>query len=453
MWGKLIEFVIFSRVPKRSLALYIALSLLLVIMTLPSYSHEPQYITREFSLFSIFYSTLLVVTSMFNTRFGMVSKSDSDFLAMLPIDDKMLVTSIIIGSLVVNLALSILFISWFILAVGVYGIFIPILLSFSSSSLPAIVYPLDNKRKILIAVPLAVWFFSASLGFPFSPMSMFIGYQIQGFTILSLFSISLFVLALSQFSFTKYSNVTITSEKGEVKEQISFEKAKSPLLAMLVKNLNVLEIGGRVNFMGTSTYVSRRVKLWQILLVTSLLGAGIYFVYLFKIFSLSTINFYVIIISWFLTVSLSSSALISEPIWLDINIMSPLEFFRNYLVSKAISLVVILLPIGIFEILSNQFILGLATITDLPLSAIFLISINSRFYRTSLQTIQTFTLGRFLVAFLSIIPFAVLEVIAFLPLPVVFLSGTLALVIISVPFFFWGSYWQTTIEKIVTSVT
>jgi hypothetical protein len=452
VWGKLIKFVIFSRIPKRSFILYVFISAILVAMTLPSYDFEPPHVITEFSLFSIFYSSILVTTSIFNTRFGMVSKSDSDFLAMLPIDDRMLVTSVIIGSIVVNLALSILFVSWFVLSIGLYGIFIPFLLSLISASLPAITYSLSIKRKVLVALGIAGWFLLAGVGFPFSPMSMFVGYDTIGFSLLITLSLSSFFLAIKRFSFTNYSNIIITSEKGEVKEQINFTKVRYPLLVMLVKNLNVLEVGGRVNFMGTITYVTKRVKLWQILLITSLMGAMIYFAYTLKI-GFFSLNFYVIIITWFLTVLLSSSALISEPIWLDMNVMTPLEFFRNYLISKAIALTVVLLPIGLFEVLSSQVVLGLTVMVDLPLSSIFVMSLNSRFYRASFQNIQTITAGRFLVSFLSIIPFVVLEVIAFLPYLSAFIIGTVVLLVLDLPFFLSSSYWQSTVEKIMTSVT
>ncbi|MFP3189328.1 MAG: hypothetical protein RXR07_09890, partial [Sulfolobaceae archaeon] len=148
-----------------------------------------------------------------------------------------------------------------------------------------------------------------------------------------------------------------------------------------------------------------------------------------------------------------SSALISEPIWLDMNVMSPLEFFRNYLISKAIALAVVLLPIGLFEVLSSQVVLGFTVMVDLPLSSIFVMSLNSRFYRASFQNIQTITAGRFLVSFLSIIPFVVLEVIAFLPYLSVFIIGTVVLLVLDLPFFLSSSYWQSTVEKIMTSVT
>lgn len=452
MWGKLIKFVIFSRIPKRSFILYVFISAIYVVMTLPSYDFEPPHVRTEFSLFSIFYSSILVTTSIFSTRFGMVSKSDSDFLAMLPIDDRMLVTSVIIGSIVVNLALSILFVSLFVLSIGLYGIFIPFLLSLISASLPAITYSLSIKRKVLVALGIAGWFLLAGVGFPFSPMSMFVGYDTIGFSLLITLSLSSFFLAIKRFSFTNYSNIIITSEKGEVKEQINFTKVRYPLLVMLVKNLNVLEVGGRANFMGTTTYVTKRVKLWQILLITSLMGAMIYFAYTLKI-GFFSLNFYVIIITWILTASLSSSALISEPIWLDMNVMTPMEFFRNYLISKAIALAVVLLPIGLFEVLSSQVVLGLTVMVDLPLSSIFVMSLNSRFYRASFQNIQTITAGRLLVSFLSIIPFVVLEVIAFLPYLSVFIIGTVVLLVLDLPFFLSSSYWQSTVEKIMTSVT
>ncbi|MFP3232222.1 MAG: hypothetical protein RXR08_00680 [Sulfolobaceae archaeon] len=434
-------------------------------MNLLSYDFEPPQVITEFSIFSILYSSILVATSIFNTRFGMVSKSDSDFLAMLPIDDRMLVTSVIIGSIVSNLAFSIPLVSLFVLSIGLYGIFIPFLLSLISASLPAITYSLSIKRKVLVALGISGWFLLAGVGFPFSPMSMFVGYDTIGFSLLITLSLSSFFLAIKRFSFTNYSNIIITSEKGEVKEQINFTKVRYPLLVMLVKNLNVLEVGGRVNFMGTTTYVTKRVKLWQILLITSLMGAMIYFAYILKIgfFSLNfhslkikifSLNFYVIIITWFLTVTLSSSALISEPIWLDMNVMTPLEFFRNYLISKAIALAVVLLPIGLFEVLSKQVVLGLTVMVDLPLSSIFVMSLNSRFYRASFQNIQTMTAGRSLVSLLSIIiPFDVLEVIAFLPYLSVFIIGTLVLLVLDLPFFLSSSYWQSTVEKIMTSVT
>jgi hypothetical protein len=151
---------------------------------------------------------------------------------------------------------------------------------------------------VLVALGIAGWFLLAGVGFPFSPMSMFVGYDTIGFSLLITLSLSSFFLAIKRFSFTNYSNIIITSEKGEVKEQINFTKVRYPLLVMLVKNLNVLEVGGRVNFMDTITYVTRRVKLWQILLITSLMGAIIYFAYILKIIGIFTLNFYVIIITW-----------------------------------------------------------------------------------------------------------------------------------------------------------
>ena len=453
MLSKLIKFIILSRIPKTTLILYILLSLFLVFTSLESYGYEKPSVVQQFALFSILYSTFLVVLPLFSSRFGMFSKSDSDFLAMLPIDDKTLVTSIIVGSILVNLTLSLVFVSWYILAIGIYGILVPPLLSLLSSSLSAISYSFNTKRRAFIAIAISAWFLSALAGFPLSPMSLFIGYQIEGFILLATFSIASFIIAIRNFSFTSYSNVSVLSEKGEVKEQISFSKATSPLVAMLMKNLNVVEIGGRANFMGSVTYFVRRVKFWQILLVSSIVGVSIYIAYALKVANVFALNMYVIIVVWFLSSFLSNSALLSEPIWLDLSIMNPLEFFRNYLTSKTISLILIFLPIGIFEILTGQSILGLAIIFDIPLTSIFLISINARYYRVNLQTLQTVTLGRMLVSFLLLIPFAILEVIAFLPIPIVFLIGTILLLAIDLPFLFSSSYWESTVEKILTSVT
>lgn len=363
MITKLLKVIILSRFPKSTILMIVLLDTVLVGMSLPGRSFSPA-ISPEFSLLSILYITFLVGISPFNSRFNLVTKSDSDFLVMLPVDDRELIASFILGYFVVSLLFSAVFVAWFVYALGLAGLIIPPFLALAISSMSGTLYNLDNRRKALVSVVMVAWFLSALLRFPFSPLSMFAGYN-YGYLILPAFSVVLLALALRRFNYTTFSTLSYTPPgKQEVKREITFN-SRSPFLLMLSRNLKIFEIGGRMNLMGSYTFVSRRIEWWKILSVTTGIGVVIYVLNLlgFRGFAL---GFYVLLGTWIFTVSYSNSAFISEPVWLDMNVMSPIQFARYYVLSKAVSILLMLLPIALSFLVLGKIGMAVAMVVDLP---------------------------------------------------------------------------------------
>jgi hypothetical protein len=452
---ELIKFVIFSRVPKRSIIFYISFAILFGYIGYISYYEAPYYVNEEFRYLSVFYLTMMIAVSPFNTRFGLASKSDSDFLALLPFDDDKIIASLILGSFIVNVIFLSIFMYWFIEALGIAGATIIPAFALLSSSLPAVLYNLNNRRKILIDLVIVTWFISAIFNFQLSPLSMFYGY-FEGYVISYAFAFVTFSIALKKFNFSSYSNFTISSEKGEVKEEISF-KSSNPLVLTLTRNLRILEVGGRVNWMGVSTFVSRRVELWKVMLGSSISAIILYFI-LSRINDGSFLVFYVLFGGWFFMIMIAGAAFITEPIWLDMNVMTPEEFARYYLISKALSIAIILSPFAILSLILGYLGDALGFIVFIPLSSIFIMSLYARYYQQRYNMPINVSPIRLLVSLLTSIPLIPLIILSFLPaylilcLPIMF-SFIVFYLTISLPFIFSKSYWESTIEKIVTSVT
>lgn len=451
----LIKFVIFSRIPKRSILFYLGFAIIFGYIGYISYYEAPHYVNVEFKYLSVFYLTMIMAVSPFNTRFGLATKSDSDFLALLPFDDDKIIASLIIGSFAVNVIFLSIFMYWFIEALGIAGVIIIPAFALISSSLPAVLYNLDNKRKILIDIVVIIWFISAIFNFPLSPLSMFYGYS-EGYIISYTLAFALFFTALKKFNFSSYSNFTISSEKGEVKEEISF-KSSNPFVLTLIRNLRILEIGGRVNWMGVSTFVSRRVELWKVMLGSSIFAVVLYFV-LSRTKDLGFTFFYVLVGGWVVMIMISSAVFITEPIWLDLNVMTPEEFARYYLTSKALSIALILSPFAVLSLVLGYIGEALGFIVFIPLSSIFIMSLYARYYQQRYNMPMNVSPMRLLVSFLTTIPLIPLIILSFLPeylilyAPLI-LSFVIFYLAISLPFLFSKSYWESTIEKIVTSVT
>ncbi|WP_236752847.1 hypothetical protein [Acidianus sp. HS-5] len=457
--GKLIEFVVFSRIPKRTLAFYLLIAFFLGYLGYSTYAFSKASIREEFAYLSIFYLTSMVAVSPVNTRFGLVNKSDSDFLALLPFDDDKIITSLIIGSFLVSVIFLSIFTYWFIVALGILGIVVIPEYALISSTLPAVLYNLNNKKKILIDLVIVLWMVSALFHFPLSPLSMFYGY-FEGYVLSFVLAFGVFFLALKKFNFSAYSNVVLSSEKGEVKEEISF-KSSSPLVLTLVRNLRIIEIGGRVNWMGMSTFVSRRVSLWKVLLASSVVAVILYIALKVVSYAIGVISlsFYILFGGWLLMTLIASASFITEPLWLDLNVMTPVEFARYYLISKAVSVAVILSPFAVLFLISGYIGDAIGLLVFIPLSSIFMMSLYARYYQQRYNAPLNVSPMRFLIGLLSSIPLFPLLVLAFIdslfPGFCILLIPALAVfyLLISMPFLVSSSYWESTVEKIVTSVT
>ena len=209
--------------------------------------------------------------------------------------------------------------------------------------------------------------------------------------------------------------------------------------------------------MGVSTFVSRRVELWKVMLGSSIFAVVLYFV-LSRTEDLGFTFFYVLFGGWFVMIMISSAAFITEPIWLDLNVMTPEEFARYYLTSKALSIALILSPFAVLSLVLGYIGEALGFVVFIPLSSIFIMSLYARYYQQRYNMPMNVSPIRLLVSLLTSIPLIPLIILSFLPeylilyAPLI-LSFVIFYLAISLPFLFSKSYWESTIEKIVTSVT
>lgn len=102
---------------------------------------------------------------------------------------------------------------------------------------------------------------------------------------------------------------------------------------MLKKNINLIELGGRAStFMG-GQYMVARVKVYYVTLGMLAMSVLYYLLLFTSIFSLIFI-----LTEFFLVFSIAQASFINEPLWINLSIMSPLEFVRRYFASKIFSL-------------------------------------------------------------------------------------------------------------------
>jgi hypothetical protein len=138
--------------------------------------------------------------------------------------------------------------------------------------------------------------------------------------------------------------------------------------------------------------------------------------------------------------------------------MTPEEFARYYLTSKALSIALILSPFAVLSLVLGYIGEALGLVVFIPLSSIFIMSLYARYYQQRYNMPMNVSPIRLLVSLLTSIPLIPLIILSFLPaylilcLPIMF-SFIVFYLTISLPFIFSKSYWESTIEKIVTSVT
>ncbi|MEM0065165.1 MAG: hypothetical protein QXD10_09630 [Metallosphaera sp.] len=448
MLVKLLKVIILSRFPKSTILVILALDAVMILISFPGRNFSP-VISPEFSLLSTLYITFLVAISPFNSRFNLITKSDSDFLVMIPVDDRELITSLVLGYFFVSMLFSAVFVAWFVYALGLSGLIILPLLALTISSMAGAVYNLSLKAKVGVSLSLTAWFLSSLAKFPLSPLSMFFGFKL-GYVFFSALAITLLALALKRFNYTTFSTLSYTPPgKDEVKNEFTFN-SRNPFILMLGRNLRIFELGGRMNLFGSYTYISRRIEWWKILSVMIGVAAVIALLDLLGVRAF-LLDFYVVIGLWIFTISYANSAFISEPIWLDMNVMNPLEFARYYVISKALSVLLMLLPISLIFLIVGKVGVFLSLFLELPLSSITIMSLYSRFYQVNFQNPMTFSPSRFLVGFITVIPLTGIIVLTLLPLPMVMIGVTAFELLISVPFLLSRGYWERVIEKIMTS--
>ncbi len=433
MLGKLIKLLILSRFTKPLLALNVLI--LLLDYTSMEGLHDTPHVPRVFTEEAIFMLTFPVIISALASRV-VVTKSDMDFLFTLPLDRREIFTGIYISSIFATGIFSLYFGVFAVVILGTIGIVIPILLAIMSTSMSITFSSMKGLYRGIIGALLTIWFVSPYFGFPFSPLSMIIGYY-YGYPILLALTLIFVYSSIRNFDNIKFK--TFQGSNKPIKDLISFE-GSTPFTAILKRNLSFIELGGRFNFAGTPMYKTARVKLYYIILASAIISVIYYFVV--RMIGFFSISFYLVIAEYILILQLAQTAFMYEPLWLGLGIINPIQYVRYYLGSKSIATFLMLLPFGIVNIILGVYSLGLVSIIGIPLSMIYLASIIARLNPIQIKDENIpnvrFTAMQWLIGLFT-----------FPILVIVMIIADIILAIISLPFIFYQGFWQKVKDKMI----
>lgn len=377
----------------------------------------------------------LISYSIFPTS-RVISKSDQDFLFMIPADEKELAIGIICSYLIINLLVVGVLIPFTapILSFGSFALFL--MFSILFSFIPILSLRLRTLYRVIFTILLLLWFISAYFNFPYSPLSMLDNYTYSYFILLGL---TIVVIFFSLYKLNVYDLVRVNYQSTRsIKNPITFSPSSSPLITMLKKNINLIELGGRVSQATGGQYVIARVKIYYILIPIIALAL---LVYLFP-----TTSFLVFLTEFLILLNYAQASFINEPLWLDLSIMSPSKFARNYLLSKTLTLYILFIPLTISEILSRNISFAIASL-EFPLTFIYLSSMLARFYPVPQSGTQVLNLRRLIFTIIGIIP-----VLVILFLSLVFPLFTFLIIAIVVSYFFLNErFWEKAFENAISS--
>lgn len=345
---KLLKFVIVSRFSKQ--ILIVMLILLVYALFISSVSSSTATVYYYYGPAVLAFFPIIPVMGG-----GIaVLKSDRDFLFTLPVKRSDLAFSLFVVQLL-SFGLIIIYVLAYSFSslkdILAYALIDFIALILSTTSLGPITYSLKFGWRILIAVFLIVWAVSVFLGFPFSPAAIYTGHPIYAditSVLLAVVTVPLAFRSLSRVdldlmkTFTRYSS-------GEVKHVKRFS-GLSPTRAIFAENFFIMEVSGRINAMGGGgSYRASRFRLSRGIIVTSVLAAVYYYIFVFRLssnyaeFATLILSIYSVIFIMFFTMGILGS----ERLWLGFMTRSPTHYLRDVIAAKSLSIAALLSPLAI----------------------------------------------------------------------------------------------------------
>ncbi len=359
MLAKLVKFVLVTRFSKPLLGLvafFLAYDVLIRVLTT---RNSPEF-SGGFSYYAIGASIFFITVSLL---FGglFVLKSDRDYLLTLPLSRRELSLSLFVAQFVGS-GITLLFVFGFYLA-GAGNLETTVilaadlvLLAFVITSLGVISNILQTRTRAALAAVLGLWCFSSILGVQFTPVSPFTGDLLYGSIVLLGVAATVVPVALRELAYLELGSMRslLRATSSEYKKTMSFS-GKSPVRAIYAYHLSFLEIVGRVNLAGSTSYRATRVRTSTVLAVATTAAA----VYLFLAglspfasFPSRTAVFIVPIFMGIITlVMMSQGTFSNERGWLAFTAMDPAKYLRHLLLSRVISAWSILGPFAVADII------------------------------------------------------------------------------------------------------
>ena len=281
MLAKLVKFVLLTRFSKPLLGLVTFFLIYDVVIRAVTTGGSAEF-SGGFSYYAVGASIFFITVSLL---FGglFILKSDRDYLLTLPLKRRELSLSLFTAQFVGS-GITILFLFGFYLA-GAGTLQTTILLGADLAILAAVVTALGVVSNILstrvragLAAILGIWCLSSIFGNPFTPVSPFTGDLLYGSIVLFGFAAVTVPVALRELAYLELGSMRslLRATSSEYKKTMSFA-GKSPVRAIYSYHLSFLELVGRVNLAGSTSYRAARVRTSTVLIISSALAA----VYLF----------------------------------------------------------------------------------------------------------------------------------------------------------------------------
>jgi hypothetical protein len=294
-----------------------------------------------------------------------VLKSDRDYLLTLPLRRRELSLSLFVAQFVGS-GITILFLYGFYVA-GAGDVTTTIVLVANLTMLACVVTSfgvisniLHIWKRVVLATILGIWCLSAILGFEFTPVSAFTGQLLYGSLVLLAVTAIVVPVALRELAYLELGSLRslLRSTSSEYKKNVSFS-GKGPIRAIYSYHLSFLELMGRVNVGGSTSYRTARVRTKTVLAISTVIAS----VYLFltgfasKVPSLSFARLPVnpiVIVPIFMgvltLVLMSVGAFSNERGWLAFTAMDAATYLRHLLLSRVVSALSIIGPFGAADI-------------------------------------------------------------------------------------------------------
>ncbi|AWR96128.1 hypothetical protein DFR86_00230 [Acidianus sulfidivorans JP7] len=399
-----------------------------------------------------------------------MNKSDADYLLTLPIERRDISLALFISNIIL---FGMLFLILGAYSIGVLGLlFIPVSLAFAiiSESFLIILRNINGYYRVLFTILIGLWYISPFFKFYYSPTSIFLGVN-YGYAFLLLLLLLTLLLALKNLDKIQY-NIYSSKIPGLVNNMINFA-GKSRFMAIFTKSFLLFEIPTVTTTNEGRKASATRIKMYYLLIFTSVIGVILYYLIdvayplpnsflhssslsadipLIAIFIVLMFEFFVAYFSSFSPFSL-------DPLWLSMGLMKPVVYARHYLLSKALKIFIVTLPINLVFLLNPKtFATGVSALISLPSLLVFASSINAKFVTPQIkyEDFQVITLPNPLKVLVGYIVVTVGIAIIFtdvisLNLGIIIPSiiSSIVIVVIALPFLISSKYWEGVVENMV----
>ncbi|MCI2415170.1 MAG: hypothetical protein MPF33_08040 [Candidatus Aramenus sp.] len=454
----LFKLLLFSRFTKP----FLALSLLLIIsyyFLIIGATHGAQV---PLSYTVCLLTVPVVVSSLLSGVF--LTKSDVDFLFLLPLDRKEILVGLYLVSIVANSLASLYFSVFAVDALGPAGVAVLVALVLLTPSMSMALATLKLRKRLLIATIIGVWFLSPLFGFPFSPFSMFIGYTFA-YALLALLTVLFVFLSVKNLDEIKLLSVQGQTQSSKVKE-ISFSSG-TPFVAVLKRSLSFLELGTRVNYMGISTFKTFRINV-KYLLIAFTSASVVYYLIVVHLSSDGALNdhifsgltFWLTFLLMYGMLIVAQSSFMFEPLWLSFGILGPLRYARYYMLSRTISLEIALASFSAVNALLGDYTVAFL-VSGMPFIYVYIASVIASLNPIQIKDenapVVRFSAIQFLIPLLLAPPLLLdyfsLFAVSIDPSAQLYI-GVVSFLIqmgLGLPFFFWKKFWEKAQEKMLSN--